>query len=480
MKIYSTIIIGFLIGFTFSCSKDKGNYNLKPINEINITDKDSAIFVYQFDVLKLQPKLTQTLGKDESRLKYSWKAYINNTQTKLNILGDERNLNSRIALNPGKYILQYTVTDTETGVSFFKKYDMEVSTYFNEGWMLLEDMPEGKKELAIVNVKDSVLRNLYGRANPNEELSRDSKFVRILTNINGEQNVYVVGQQEAVEVDFVGLRRIGDFASLFFSKPTNFRVQNYLYNTVGNAGFVVNDDQLYSSNGNIPFKFGAPIRGDWMISKYVFPHYYDDYAIVYDTKNKRFLQHRDATIYTLSEPAGSAFNPNNVGLELVYGGISQGDVYNCVMKDNSNSYYVYRVDASAFAQVIAYEKYNVANAPKIERADFFASSGLYLHIYYAVDNELYLLDIPSGNAKLVYSFPAGTEISAMELKQGNLIVYYPDENRTLAVATHQNNTGNLYLFEITNTGLFDGDTYKKQFGGFNKILDLEYKNAGAY
>lgn len=486
MKTYFIMLTGLLCALISGCSKDKGNYDLVPINEIKIKDDaPENIKVFQFGNIQINANLEQTKGLDENKLIYSWTTYLIANPPTSYVLGTSKNLNARVDVKPGKYTILYQVKDPTTGVSFFKEYSMEVSTRLGEGWMALQDMPNGKQEISMINVGEEVLHNLYGNANKDQSLPSGCYAIKVLNTVYGVQNVFILAKENAVEVDFISLKKFDEFKTWFYTPPTNINIQNYAYGRLGGSAFIVNNNELYSLsflNGGDKLKFGVPIKGDWKISEYIFPHTYSDYTLVYDTKNQRFLRHIGAAISTLSNAPGSAFDPNNVGKQLVFGGPGSGDFYNCLLKNNNDDqYFMYRVNAANTATVIAAEKYQITDAPELNSAKLFASSGLYLHMYYAVGNKIYLLDIPAQKSRLVYTFPAGAEITAMKLKQStNLIVFYPDNNKQLTAAIYQNGEGKVYKFSISNTGDFTGNTYTKEYTGFNRVKDLEYKNGSAY
>ncbi|EEI89888.1 hypothetical protein HMPREF0765_4581 [Sphingobacterium spiritivorum ATCC 33300] len=486
MKKYSSILLGICYLLIAGCSKDKGNYDLVPINQISIDDQvTGTIPVFQYDNLKLTPRLEQTMAVDEDKLVYSWLAYAEANPKTSYPISNTKNLDVKIELLPGNYIILYTVKDTQTGVLFFKEYKIAVSTRLSEGWMILEDISNGKQEISMINASDEVFHNLYQTANNGQSLPDNAHTIRVVNSGRGNaQRIFVLADNNAIEINYAGFKKIDEMKDWFFSMPSVVNVQNYSYGKLGAVAFVVNDSELYSlslMSGEDPiYKFGAPIKGDWKISPYIFPFTFGDYALLYDVKNQRFLAHSYASISSLSNPPGSAFDPGNVGKEMVFGGAgsSFGSYYNCLMKNNNeNKFFVYTVDASAFTDVIAVEQYEVEDAAELQNASLFAFSGMFPHMYYAVNNKIYLLDIPAQKSRLAYSFPAGTEITAIKLKQStSLVVDYPDDNKQFVAATYQGGEGKIYKFDISNTGDFEGDTYAKEYTGFKKIKYLEYKN----
>ncbi|QQT24764.1 PKD-like family lipoprotein [Sphingobacterium spiritivorum] len=485
MKKYISIVLGICCLLMAACSKDKGNYDLKSINQIKITDTiGESISVFQYDNLKLSPKLEQTIAEDESKLLYSWSAYAYSNPDISYPIGNTKDLDARIELIPGRYTVLYTVKDPGTGVSVFKEYRIEVNTRLGEGWMVLEDMPTGKQEISMINTGDEVFHNLYQMANNGQNLPDNSHTIRILNaGYGGIQHIFVLADKNAVEINYAGFKKINELKDWFFTTPSTVNVQNYEYGRVGAAAYMVNDNEFYSLsqiNDNTNRKFGAPIKGDWEISPYIFPFTFGDYTILYDTKNQRFLSHIYSAIYELSNAPGSAFDPGNVGKKLIFGGAgsNSGSLFNCLMKNNNDDhFFVYTIDASYFTDVVAADKYDVKEAPELQYAKLFAFSGLYPHMYYAVGNKIYLLDLPAEKSRLVYTFPVDTEITAIKIKQStSLVVDYPDDHKQFVAATYQAGEGKLYKFNISNTGDFVNNTYAKEYSGFAKIKNLEYKN----
>lgn len=460
-----------------SCFKDIGNYDLHPINEIElITNATDTMEILQFDTLRISVDLDQSIPVDESQLTFRWNAYPYPNGGTDYELGNQRDLAAPIGMKPGNYRLQYTITDTVTDISKIETYLLVVSGKLSEGWLVLEEKPDGTQDVSIVNPDQSIIRDLYYTANA-EPLPPNSSKVQVL-NANIVQLIFVYAEDDGVQVENASFTKINNQSDWFLNASTTGKVTNQLYTKYAFGAFIIvdNDVHVYAQIPHQLTKYGAPMKGNWSLSEYAIPKDFNAEAIFYDTKNQRFLIHQQNKLMGFSHPAGSAFDMNNVGKELLFIGPSLTTYYNCVMKNNhDDQVYIYRVNLSG--AIAGAEVYQVEDAPGIERATFFASSGLYLHIYYAVDNKIYLLDIPAKKSRLVYSFPAGTAITSFKLKQSfGLFVSYPDNNRTLAVATQENNEGKLYTFPISNTGDFENGTYHNVIGGFGKILDIDYKN----
>ncbi|SEN55398.1 PKD-like family protein [bacterium A37T11] len=460
-----------------SCYKDKGNYDLHPINVISASSVlGDTITVQQFDTLKVSTILTQTAKVSESTLQYRWSAFLTPNGGTNYELGNEKDLKISVGLHPGNYILLYTVTDPNTQVSYYKEFQLYVNSKLSEGWLVLERKPDGTNDIAIVTPESNIIHDLYRTANT-DLLPKNTKSVRVL-NANLVQQIFAYGEKDAVQVDYASFSKINGLHDWFYQSQLPGYIQAHAYTKYAYGAFMVLADEFYVDI-NIPTfvtKYGAPIRGNWKISPFLFPKQFMGQCFVYDTKNQRFLSHENGFLNGFSNPDGAAFDMNNVGKELIYGGQSISGFYNCVMKDNSGrGRYVYRINTAG--TIAAAEKYDVSDAINIADAQFFASSGLYLQIYYTVSNRIYLLDIPARKSRLVYTFSEEAQITAFKLKQAfGAFVLYPDNNRSICVATNENGEGKLYTFSITNTGDFYNQTYEHVYSGFNAIIDIDYKN----
>jgi|GEM_PF-6369528 len=458
------------------CYKDKGNYDLHPINELTITSTTpDTILFNQFDRIKVKVDIAQTIPGEEYSYRWTAYSYLNVGRTN-DTLGFGTAIDTIVRVNPGDYYLLFAATGKKTGITTFKKFFMRVSSIYSEGWIVLDG--EGSdQQLSLIRPDGSIMRNVYQTAN-GENLPANGFRVRVLNTYLGDQDVFLLTKNGGVSMDYISFRKQLNYQNWFFQAPETIAPSNIFYNKLGVAGFLINNGKVhyipFSYTG--PRRYGAPLEGDYVISPHVFPMMSSDNAIFFDTKYQRFLTHGNGKLTPLISPAGSAFDLANVGKTLVYAGESNNDFHNCLFKDNNaDKYYVYRINTSAAN--IAAEKYEVADAPEIKDAKFFASSGIYLQIYYAVGNRIYLLDIPAQKARLVYTFPAGVQITAMRLKMAQgLLIQYPDNNRTITVGALENNEGKVYSFSISNTGDFVNNTYSKVYTGFRKVLDLEYKN----
>lgn len=458
------------------CYKDKGNYDLHDINEISVASSGPDTLRLQlFDRLKVEVDIRQTIRKDESALEFSWRMYeVNGGVIRL---GRTKNLDTLITFPPATYRLILDVKDNSTGVTSFREFVLDITSPMSEGWVLLEDNG-GVQDLSMVTPLKRVLRNIYATTN-GEPLPAGSSRVGVWNVVGASQEVFVYGGQNGVWLSYINFQRQYYYRDWFFSAPKTMRPQMMFYNRFGVAGFIVNNGKVHTLGliDNGPKKYGAPMEGDWEIAPFQLPMTNNDFTMLYDAKNQRFLKHANGSINTLASPEGSAFELNNVGKQMVYGAPGNSDFHNCLMKDNgADVFRVYRINTAS--DIIAAEVHPVLDAPGLERAKVFASSQTYLQLYYGVDNKVYLLDIPAGKARLAYTFPAGETVTAIRIKQSqfSLLWVVPEHDRVFAASTWNGSEGKFYEFGISSTGDFSGGTYRDQYASFGKILDIDFKN----
>jgi hypothetical protein len=451
MKKYIKIILFFLsVSMTWSCYKDKGNYNLSEINTISISASGSdSIMINQFDTIRVVPVIDQTMETDD--LSYKWSVYhfVPPVSNPINeVLAYTRDLEVPFGLSPNKYTLLYTVTDNKTGVSSFKKYYLEVGNTLSEGWLMISEDSQSQRDIDLLTPDGAVVRNLFSAANPGRVLPAGAHTLRVLTTFfAGSQDIFILGEHDAVRVFHNNFTLLNTMKDWYIETPDPVKPQEFLYDNIGFNAFFVNNGKLYSNQ--IDFRFSVASAGRYNLSKYIFQSQSSDAAVVYDLTDKRFYAYSSKQLNTFSPEPAAAFDMNNVGMVPIFGGPAPSGQYSYVMVGEDGNPYVLRIHYGG-----AVGKYKIDNAADILQASHAVFSGLYFHIYYASGNKLYLLDPVNNISKVVFSFSDSEEITALALKQSrSQFVGFPDNNRTIAVGT-----------------------YTRMYDDLNKPVTLEYKN----
>ena len=476
IAIWSKIGILLFMIIQFSCYKDKGNYDLHEINKVTFVKNGSdTIKINQFENLKVETVLEQTLEENEDNLSYKWSVYLYNAPITSWVdedLSTTKNLDVQFGLRPDLYTLLYTVTDNNTGVSYFKKYLLQVGSKLSEGWLVVSEDKEGKSDIDLLHPDGYSIKNLLSSANPTLVIPEKLHTVRVLTTFfGGSQDIYILGKKESLRVRYTDFTTINMGKDWFIEEPKVREPQEYKYDMIGANAFYIDNGKIYSNQ--IDFRYGVPVAGNYRLSPYFLASQSSDAGIFYDELGKRFINYSGKQFRDLINQPNAPFNMGDVGMDVMFGGVAPLSQYSFMMKDANQVPYVLRIHSAG----IALGKYPINNAQKILQASSAAFSGLYFHIYYSVGNELYLLDVENNRSKLLYTFPSGVDITNIALKQSrSSFVGYGDNNRTLAVGTYNGNEGKVYVFSIDNLGEFVDQTYTKVYEGLEKPISLEYKN----
>ena len=155
IRIQLLVLVILLICVFCACKKDLGNYDYKDANVITITTDtanvdrtvvvtNDSIIVKQNDSLKVDILLSQTIPSSD--LSFEWvitqsASFISNPAQ--HVVGNQKQLRTKINLPPNLYKLVVKVTDRTTGVSFYKFYSLNIDTspWGGEGWVVLQDQP---------------------------------------------------------------------------------------------------------------------------------------------------------------------------------------------------------------------------------------------------------------------------------------------------------------------------------------------------
>lgn len=142
------ILITALAGcFLSSCYKDlgTGEGDYRDINELSVEGIESHYSRDVDDSLKITPIVKGTMYSDTSKFRYAWE--IDN-----NILSDSASLAIKIDMLPGNKISRYIVTDKETGVKKFFRFDLNVSSSTAGNLIMVLSKYKGKSELSYLRL----------------------------------------------------------------------------------------------------------------------------------------------------------------------------------------------------------------------------------------------------------------------------------------------------------------------------------------
>lgn len=483
------LIAGVLLMIiTGGCYKDKGNYSYVSIDTVRIDYdvKGKAYTILQFDTLRVKPVITLSAGSTEALLKYEWSARVVDASSAtqsfpVTILSRQRNLDTVMSLVPTNYVVTLKVTDTVAGISSFLFYDLAVTSSFSEGWLLMEQV-SGAGDVAVITSAGKLLDKAYSGVN-GTSLPADVTRVEVVSQLSPKE-IYLIAANSAVEVSPVSFGKIKSFIDWFFYSPATTKPQlnRYLTNNSSNCGVALNNGLVHIRRfGGFPppVLYGAELLLDGSTSYKMAPYTVMGnfssslyMAAFYETTGKRFIGLRGAAygidgnlVHFNAPDASAAFDPDNVGMDLLYMGPSrETSIYNAVMKSGTDAYLL-QLNLSVAQSARLKQKMNAPGA-----ADLTAvTSSLQLdYIYYAAGNKVYMYEIGPNTASVIYEFPAGENVTTLLIDA--------EKSPTDLLATTWNGTaGKAYVFNLAVTGKFANDTYTARYEGLGKVVSTKYK-----
>jgi hypothetical protein len=142
--------------------------------------------------------------------------------------------------------------------------------------------------------------------------------------------------------------------------------------------------------------------------------------------------------------------------------------YAVFKNEGDDSCFLYTINANGNLSTtpVAAAKQAILNSPDVQRSVDYLFSSTVKQMYYAADDKLYVYDMAANQSRMIYQFPAGEVVTAMQM-----------QNNTITVATYNGSAGDgtVYDLPISSTGDISGNAYTRKNGGFEKIITLTYK-----
>jgi hypothetical protein len=470
-----------------SCYKDKGNYAYHTINDITTLTSSDTFSVTRLDTLRINPTI---MGLDTGRVRYEWRVYpVADPAEPLGIgrivvLSRQRNFNEPITLPAGSnyYSFDLVSIDTVTGVSYFKHLHLLVTTAFQTGWMLLEDNGNNG-DISFITPENKVFHNVYSAANPDKPLPVTSHRLISLNNVGLLGSLTMVYfDTEGYTLDNTTMQVIGKYSSLFFSPPAVIQPQNLSKPSIFSYGpYTFSAGKIYALNGIYASTlFGAAFTQPDSLGYTVAPYVAGGLSyggIFFDQAHYRFIYDGGSTSTSLKVfPANNtmAFDLNKVKKKMLTMKAGMGwdlwpDNWYAVFKnEGDDSCFLYTVNANGdmSANPVAAAKQAILNSPNVQRSPDYLFSSTVKQMYYAADNQLYVYDMAANQSRVIYQFPSGEMITALQM-----------QNNIITVATYNGSSGGgtVYDLPISSTGDISGNAYTRKNGGFEKIVCLTFK-----
>lgn len=481
LKICAVLVVAMITAQ--GCYKDKGNYTYTNATVVTITaSMPDTINVLLQDSLKIATTITSSKA-GASSYSYEWVMYIGSgTALTRNNLSTQHDLAARITDAPGRYVLNYFVTDNQTGIIYKKAFVVNIASALNEGWLVVEEK-NGACDMNMIGSSGTVFRNIYSGANNGAKLPAGTNRVAIVRDRLNVQKIYVMSPAAAEQLYFANFVKLNNFADWFYQAPAVAKPQEYFISGGGSGSDerLVNNGEVYAINTNSAgtMKFGLPPVGTYDIAPF------EIYSVLnghvwFDKLTQRFYK-QDVNYFNFSPFAApgvtSAFNMNAINKKLLYAAATSGSsVFNCLFVNNTNdSVFNYRLEMAKSDPAAVVDTLGVI--PGVLTANQFVMSRKLNFVYYTSGNQVYLLDIPARKARVIYTFATGTQVRAMKLYYNNKSSSDADNYNVINIATNEGGEGKVYQFALAPTGDFANNTYRTVYGGFGLINEITYKSA---
>ncbi|RAJ75092.1 PKD family protein [Chitinophaga dinghuensis] len=529
------LLAGFL---TSGCYKDLGNYSYSPVNELKIDTFPYGMTVYQYDTIRLTPRVISTIENiptdDTARFGYRWVLGTPDSSAvsmEYQQLATTFKLNAKVVVGAGVYGLYFEIRDKKTKQVYMRhmnKVTVASSTY--EGWLVLSDI-SGNARLDMINYINGTALFTSDILSGSPDLPKPLKGPRKIcyyptSNYNTIPSpawVDAKGNQMAGAKDFIYLSTDKGSWKLRSDALITQRAWNTWYEFllppedsatfapafVGAGEIPANTSYIHVYDGKGNFYQRGPLNyfinakanhmsggNDFRAAPFIgraVNGVANDYAALYDMDLKRFVRLASSGVcVALTNPTTPLFDFNNVGMDLVWMK-TMGTLLNtfAVMKDPAGDMWLLVFDVRSAVSQTAKMKLDF---PDIKNAKYFALDKNYGTLYYATDSKVYavhkdfagcylLLDVGSRKISWMdqHTFTTYAKRYNGDPTSGtNTTNLEPYMANWLGVATYDpadpDHTGKLNFYYSKS---FQTDqavlVRKDEYSGFGKIVSVTYR-----
>lgn len=261
------IALGWLLSCIFllgACIDDKGNYTYtdeQTILPIQISGLDDDMTVLQNSELNLSPTVT---NDDKGEYTYSWvisEARTAGALPKKYEIGNTKNLSYKVILDPGEWLLNFSVHDEKRDL--FRRKEIRVNITgvpIGSGYYILKDQ-DGETDFDFVNIDGEKYENLLlptGQRPKGKALNmahQEERYYHIIydedgnaTTLANQSVFYITTDQDIRTYNAMTLKHFKSFDDQFYTAPKTVR-PGYAYNVSGGDSFLMNDGKIYSIYG---------------------------------------------------------------------------------------------------------------------------------------------------------------------------------------------------------------------------------------
>ncbi|MEC5143235.1 PKD-like family lipoprotein [Chitinophaga sp. 212800010-3] len=473
-SIYALLLVVFALG---GCVKDKSTHDLINLNKVEIVDSDTSTrIILQFDTLRIEPIIRQSIPTADSAFNYSW--YIRDAagQKPIIVLDSTRSLKKAIGVPTGSYTVVFEVTEKRTGVMVMKFFPLTVTDRLGTGWLLLEEK-DNKGDISVIIPNGEVFHNVYSDLNRGYDLKLPLRQIEITETYSGKK-IEILSENDAIQLDYQAMIKQAQFNDYFWSAPQIVKPQ-YIKSLSLSTKIFINNGLLHmyiegGFPGDVKYLSELPFINDkgtdYALAPFAIkgPESWDGLtafsSAYYDTKAKGFVYVTNATVLptmaSFNAPAATAaFDMRSIGMDLL--NLDRGytdQYYNAVFKDNTGNLFIYQINLKVDEPAVG----KSAVAEGLKGSTFFVSSQSNQFIYFFKDNIAYLYDIPQNSYGVAGRITPGETITKVKILSNQLLV-----------ATWDGTQGHFYIYNINPRGDI---TLSNKFSDFGKVIDFAYKS----
>ncbi|WP_443937765.1 PKD-like family lipoprotein [Pedobacter sp. MW01-1-1] len=507
------LVILSIITTALSCSKDKGNYDYTALDAvtIDISNIPNSYSLLRFENLDITPTVTYKGQKVDptkpqfDELSYTWEMYPSQAYKEVidrSVLSNDFHLNTAISQRELTWELLFTVTNKNTGVKAFAKFNVIVTPSLSEGWMVLYERNGNSDVGLIVNdeiskaaTKEKLFLDIYSASNGKELEGTPGSIIYSKSNFPTAVSIFIQTSKNIANVNSSTFQAVSTAAKGIFWTPPATISPAFVTASEGRKDLLMNNNKLHTIDYTIiapgDRSFGDAIGGTygklapWMPSSTSTA--FD--AIVYDQTNQNFKKviNRGAEIIPLAtvQSTTAPFDVRNVGLEFVMSDIGWNNWEHMVMKNSAGKYFLLTANfREGETAVIGKGKYDMSNCPEVSAINSI-TAGVYGEIfYYSANNHLYQFKYTPNTTDLLWTAPENEKITAISLQKYMNTnraagVLYDPKNlcKILYIATYNEATqmGTVYQMGVNQTsGAILAGTEKK-YTGFGKVKAMAWK-----
>ncbi|MFC3196117.1 PKD-like family lipoprotein [Parapedobacter deserti] len=498
---------------TVSCHKDRGNYDhltLAPM-EIDVEGVPQSYTLLRFDTLTIRPKVRYggvTVDPADAKLpqlEFSWEMYpaqIDREIIERHTLSDSIALHAEMNQRELTWEVLFTVTDKETGVKAFSKFNVAITPALAEGWMVLYER-NGATDVGIISnndisktqVAERVFMDVYSASNGAPLRGTPGSIIYSTANMPGRMKLYVQSSEDIASINLNTFERVASFDDgLFWTRPA-VAAPALVTATPSRKEFLINDNRLHVLDYTViapgDRAFNDALGGSYgMLAPWIATATSPAFeAILYDQTNQRFMKvmQRGSEVVPIStvQSEGTPFDVNEVGMELIFADLGWNNWEHMVMRDTYGGHYLLTANfMEGETAFIGKGKYDMNTCPDIGNINAIAAGYFGEVFYYSANASLYQFRYTPGATEMLWTAPEGqtiTDIALQKYYNTNRAagVLFDPKNlcRILYIATYNEatRTGTVYQMEVNpSSGAIIAGT-EKSYSGFGKIKAMGWK-----